>query len=321
MSRSRWRRFWQERQAAWLARRIPPAAWYRLSQRNLFIFPTRLGGLYLGMTLTIFLLGSNYQNNLVLGLAYWMLSLFVVSIHLAHANLSGMEVRMGVPESGHAGEPACFPLAVSATSRRYDLQLSAPGAIADQLACLEQPDRLQILYAQPTRGRLIPPRVRLSSQWPLGLLRCWTWLDTGQEALIFPQPRTCQLDWLALSDPGDLRANAGRQIRSGLDEMQGIRPYRPGESLGQIAWKQVARGRGLVSKEFATPLPATCLFSLAQTPGVDVDERLSRLTYQLEQLERQQGRYALDLGYRQVPPGQGPDHLQQCLTALALYVD
>ncbi len=320
MSLSRLRAFWRARQHGWLARRIPCAAHYHLSHRNLFILPTRLGWIFLAMTLTIFLLGSNYQNNLVLGLAYWMFSLFVVSIYLAHTNLSGMRVDVLAAQSGHAGEPAVFPLQVTSQRPRYDLQLSAPGAVADQLACLSDIERLQLIYTQPVRGRLMPPRVRLASQWPLGLLTCWTLLDLGQEAVIFPRLQRCEMDWSALAAPATTGGMPTQQIRHGQDEMQGLRPYRSGESLAQVAWKQVARGRGLVSKEFATPVPASCLLSLAQMTGEEVEMQLSKLAYQLAQLEQVQARYALDLGSVQIPPGTGPAHHLRCLTALALYV-
>lgn len=319
--RQRLHSFWQTRQSAWLDRRIPRAEHYQLSHRNLFIFPTRLGWIYLGMTLTIFLLGSNYQNNLVLGLAYWMFSLLVVSIYLAHANLSGLQVQVEAPHSGHAGEPALFPLQLTGARQHYALQLSVPQAVADQLATLDGSERVQLVYTRPVRGRLIPPRVRLSSQWPLGLLSCWTLLDTGQETVIFPRVQACEIDWATQAYPVDAAGVVTQQLRHGQDEMQGIRPYRQGESLAQVAWKQVAQGRGWVSKEFATPVPACCLLSLARVSGEDIEMRLSRLTFQLLQLEQMQTRYALDLGAVQIPPGQGPAHQLRCLTALALYAD
>ena len=104
-----------------------------------------------------------------------------------------------------------------------------------------------------------------------------------------------------------------------MDEMQGVRPYRPGESLSQIAWKQVAQGRGMVSKEFMTPLPAQCWLELHKTSGTTLEERLSRLCYQVQTLEQQGVRYGLLLGQQSIPPGEGNMHQTACLTALALY--
>ena len=72
--------FWQRRAARWLARRIPPASRLTLGYRNLFILPSRLGYQYLLLLGALFVLGTNYQNNLVLALAYLLLSLFITTL-------------------------------------------------------------------------------------------------------------------------------------------------------------------------------------------------------------------------------------------------
>ena len=58
--------------------------------RSLFILPTRLGLCYLLVMLAIYLLGTNYQNNLVLLVAYALGSLFMVTMWLTHRNLLGL---------------------------------------------------------------------------------------------------------------------------------------------------------------------------------------------------------------------------------------
>ncbi len=94
---------WQQRMTAWLDHRIPPASQYRLNRHNLFIFPSHTGWVYLCLTVAIFLLGSNYENNLVLALAYLLFSLFVVSMHYCHYNLSGLTVDAMTAPTGYAG--------------------------------------------------------------------------------------------------------------------------------------------------------------------------------------------------------------------------
>ncbi|EOG7035816.1 hypothetical protein ACLH5N_004693, partial [Aeromonas salmonicida] len=65
-----WRRFREQWQQRWLTRRIPPARQMTLGRRSLFILPTRMGLLYLLVMSAIYLLGTNYQNNLVLLVSY-----------------------------------------------------------------------------------------------------------------------------------------------------------------------------------------------------------------------------------------------------------
>ena len=68
-----------------------------------------------------------------------------------------------------------------------------------------------------------------------------------------------------------------------------------------------------------TPLPAQCWLELHKTPGNALEERLSRLCYQVQTLEQQGVRYGLLLGQQSIPPGEGSMHQTACLTALALY--
>jgi Uncharacterized conserved protein (some members contain a von Willebrand factor type A (vWA) domain) len=312
---------WQQRMADWLAQRIPPAAQITLNRHNLFIFPSRTGGVYLALTAAIFLLGSNYENNLVLALAYLLFSLFVISMHYCHFNLSGLHIEAIPTSTSYAGKTVRFQIQIHTRSRRrYDLHLTADGAIGEHLPELAAQDQLGVSFLTQRRGWLHPGRLRLSSQWPLGLLQCWTLIDLQQRVLVYPQPQPCELQLQAddAMASGDRAVSAHHQT-TGMDEIQGVRPYRPGESLSQIAWKQVAQGRGWVSKEFSTPLPEQCWLELRKTPGYTLEEKLSHLCYQLQLLERQGSRYGLLLGQQRIPPGAGEPHQTACLTALALY--
>lgn len=318
----RWyRQRWQQYRADWLDKRIPPASQLRLDRHNLFIFPSRTGRVYLALVVAIFLLGSNYENNLVLALAYLLFSLFVISIYYGHTNLSGLQLEAIAPQPVCAGQPLRFQLRLLSGARvRHDLQLDADGAVGEYLPQLDDRDQLGISFLTGKRGWLRPGRLRLSSQWPLGLLECWTLLDLQQLGLVYPQPMLCDIQLQADDhQPADSATAASPRQSGGMDEMQGVRPYRPGESLNQIAWKQVARGRGLVSKEFMTPLPAQCWLELQKTPGNTLEERLSRLCYQVQQLAQQQVHYGLLLGQQRISPGSGDTHQTACLTALALY--
>ena len=67
---------WQRNANNWLNKRIPAATRFSLNHKNIFIFPSRFGGLYLFLCLGLFILGTNYQNNLMILLCYFLVSLF-----------------------------------------------------------------------------------------------------------------------------------------------------------------------------------------------------------------------------------------------------
>ena len=76
-----------------------------LNRKNLYTFPNFTGLIYLLITAVIWLLGTNYQNNLILGLSYLLVSIFVVGILHAFANLAGISIRFVGARPAFAGEP------------------------------------------------------------------------------------------------------------------------------------------------------------------------------------------------------------------------
>ena len=79
--------FLQSRLNRWLARRIPQKKSHRLQHNNIFILPAKAGMGFILLILLLWLLGTNYQNNLVLGVAFLLLALMVMCIHHKYGNL------------------------------------------------------------------------------------------------------------------------------------------------------------------------------------------------------------------------------------------
>ena len=328
MIRAALARLWQPRWHRWIERRLPPAPRVQLHHSTLFIFPSRFGALYLLMVLMLYLLGTNFQNNLILAMALLLLSLFVTCIWHCYRNLAGLTISALSTDPHFVGQSLRFAVQLTADERpRYAIQLSAEGSADELLPELQQQGTLGVTFHPQRRGWFKPARLRLASHYPLGLLRCWTLLDLQQQALIYPAPIAGPLPLSA--GPGTDEASATDSAavlprpgqHTGSDELVGLRPYRPGESLSQIAWRQQAQGRGLFSKEFAAEPWQHPWLRLAHTPGQDLEEQLSRLSYAVLQLSQQQQRYGLDLGAWRLDPASGAGQRLSALEALALYGD
>ena len=65
-----------------------------------------------------------------LALAYLLFSLFVVSMHYCHYNLSGLVDALSAP-TGYAGQSLRFLVQLQTERPRYDLQLSAMDGLGD----------------------------------------------------------------------------------------------------------------------------------------------------------------------------------------------
>ena len=96
------RQAWRERMTAWLDRRIPPAPGHQLDLRSIFIIPSRFGWLYLLLCISLFVLGTNYQNNLMLLLCFIMLAILLINLHASYWNFARLSLNLKAIPPGYA---------------------------------------------------------------------------------------------------------------------------------------------------------------------------------------------------------------------------
>lgn len=306
-----WRERWQRR---WLARRIPPARQMTLGPRSLFILPTRMGLLYLLVMIAIYLLGTNYQNNLVLLVSYCLGSLFMAAMWLTHRNLLGLALLGGPAVLGEAGSQ--LPMRVTVQSPRpvQALHFSLNEGSLWLAQAGSAPQCLTLAVQGLRRGRLPLGRLRVESRYPLGLFRCWSLLDLQLEAWLSPKP----LHGLLRNE--ELSAQHGAQGQPGpapLGDFDMLRAYQSGEPFGRIAWKQLAQGRGLLVKQFHEPRQDDTHLSLARVTGTDLEQRLAVLAWWCGDYGRRGIPFTLTLAGQTLGPDCGPAFLQRCQLALA----
>src|ERR687889_485407 len=117
-ARGRFRTWWQSR--------LPLSDTIALTQRNVYILPTR-PGFMLGATLLILLIASiNYQLNLGYLLTFLLAGCGVVAMHVCHATLRGLTMTLGAPEPQFAGASATLTVTLinERDSVRYGIGLA-----------------------------------------------------------------------------------------------------------------------------------------------------------------------------------------------------
>ncbi|MDZ4261318.1 MAG: DUF58 domain-containing protein [Pseudomonadota bacterium] len=312
---SSWRASWEARFYRWIDQRSPRTRQVQLNRKNLYTFPNRTGLLYLSITFVIWLLGTNYQNNLILGLSYLLVSIFVVSILHAFANLAGISVRFVGARPAYAGDPAAFVLELSCINKTGcdNLELCWQNGETQVITLNHNEPQQVIVRAQSTqRGHLRPGRLLVQSRFPLGIIRCWTWLNLDATALIYPVP--------IITDEPHAQANGGREEGSasqrGGDDFSGLRDYQAGDPIKHIAWKQYAQDKGLFTKEYEAYFSAEKWLDW-DSLNHPQELRLSGLCYWALEYERRQIPYGLRLPGLNLTPAIGEHHLQAVLTALA----
>jgi uncharacterized protein (DUF58 family) len=308
----------RQRFGQWIDRRIPPARSVTLDQKRIFIFPSRTGLFFALCLLVMLMTAVNYQNNMSYALTFLLSTLFVVAILHTYANLSGLTIRALRANPVFPGQQSEFSIQVERGDERehFALHLKWPESAAALINVADQ-DSVQVRLRMPVgnRGWYSPGRLLLESTYPLGLLRCWTWIDLDLCALVYPQPLPSpELPGLATDQP-----DGAAEPIAGSDDFYGFREYRPGDSLRQIYWKGLARGQGVQTKQYVAYASRSVWLDWEMFPGVGTEPRLSHLCYWVLQFESRNEEYGLRLPGVVLPPGVGERHRERALQALALY--
>jgi uncharacterized protein (DUF58 family) len=295
-----------------------PTGAVKISPRQIYILPTRYGVIY-GLLLLLLLIGSiNYGNNLAFSLTFLLAGLGVVAMLHTWRNLAGLELIAGTNKPVFAGQTANFELHLtnSRNSERPNikLQTSKQNGTAIDLDSRSR-GTIKIHEKSKNRGILNLGRVTVSTSYPLGLLRAWSYVALDTTCLVYPKPASNKPP--STSSDYD-RSNSGYK-GVGVDDFMGIRAYRSGDTPKQIHWKAFASERGLQTKQFGGDRADRVWLEWRSMPGTEVEERLSRICRGVLDACEQEQEFGLRIPGTEIDPSHGQAHRHKCLAALAMY--
>ena len=300
-----------------------------ISQRRVFILPTR-PGLGFALLLAVLLIGSvNYALGLGFGLTFLALSCALVDMVATYRNLAHLHLQQARVAPVFAGQEAQFVLQVSNRTRlaRYAVRadfsdVREPRHVADIAAGAQA--TLSLALPTTTRGWLAPGRIKLSTRFPLGLFNAWSYWRASTRALVYPRPED-GAPGLPLLLPTWASDSRSSLRTAGQDDFAGVRNYQVGDSPRQMAWRQIARldpsiGGALVSKHFEGGGGIDLVLDFDALPAsLDLELRLSRMTRWVLEAEARALPYAFRLGALRLDASNGAAHQGACLRALALH--
>jgi uncharacterized protein (DUF58 family) len=302
----------------WIDRRTRLESESHLNHKRLYILPSKAGLGFLVLIFALWLLATNFENNLVFMLCFLLLALWVVSIHFTHGTLSGLRVKPVRAQSVFKGEAAAVELCFSQVRPRSREQVLLRFAGGEPLMItLNKAGDTFVTVLAPTtrRGFLDPGLLTVESVYPVGLMRVWAYLHFRFDAAVFPAPT-----------PDIVRASGRRGSgeghysgTSGSEEYVGLKTFEVGDSLRHVAWKQYAREQGLWSKQYGDSVDSRVWIDWEDYAGMDTEQRLSRMTWQVCECEAQGKVFGLRLPGEELPPNQGSAHRQSALRRLALH--
>lgn len=293
---------------------------HKMNHKSLFIFPTKQGFVFFLIILVLWVLGTNYQNNLILALAFFMASLFVLAILSTYQSMNGLRFDWVSADEAFAGETFNIRVRIhSRTKHPASFFSIAWRGIGDSLSrhelngCEEQ--EIHIPYFSAERGRYTLPMMKIESVFPFGIVRCWTWLHWRAHVVVYPAPVN---GTLGISDVGEGGEADGFHPVKGGDDYSGLKAYVAGDPLRRIAWKSFARGRGLNVKEFGESLSAEKWIDFQAVNASNHEEKLSIMCFWVMHYVQQNEHFGVVLPRQKLNPNTGEAHRQKCLEALAL---
>ncbi len=328
----------------WFASRAPKSDSATLNLRNVYIFFSREGMLYAVLLIITFIAGINYGNNLVLGLCFYLVSVWLISFHVTFAHISGLQVRLLEVTMAEAGAPVWVTLQLRSESRQPRRQLlfsfeqtsgtansekdkkahkkikhSANNQQSILVTRLQGEQIIRLPVPTHNRGQFELPRLKIKTVYPLGIMRAWSYVYFARTAWVYPKPEV--FDWqaqYAVASQEDLPT--GGQYRQGQDDFERLDNYVEGESLARVSWGHVARGQGMLTKHFADPVGHEQTLDYADMPAAHHEQKLAQLAYGAMKLGELGVIFHMRLPndtHLAAPMGEGDSFAQACLLRLA----
>lgn len=314
---------------AWLARRSPVSDRVRLTNRNVYIFPSKSGWLLVSVLLVMLLTAINYQNSLIFGACFWLGSVFAVLIWHTWKNLASLEIMATDEVAGFVDDVVHVNQFLKAvdSNPHYHVQVRWRVPIPEDNGAhgvdLEpgQSESLMLNYRIHRRGWNETPRLEVFTRYPLGILTAWSVIQLNHPVLGFPNPLFDVAP--TIMDGGDMGDDEATHFvhsskQSGSD-FDGLLPYIEGDSLKKVDWKRYAKTEELVTKSFVAPPVSNHWLKYDDFQGMTVEKRLSAMAGWVIKWTEQNQQFGLSLPHSQIAPNRGEQHQFNCLRALALY--
>lgn len=301
--------------------RAPEASPITLTQRRVYVLPTRQGLAY-AVALLVMLVGAiNYNLSLGYALVFLLAGLGITAILHTFRNLVQLRIAPGRCEPVFAGELANFGIVLTnlRDETRPAIRLRLPAQTSIEVEILRQSSfEARLTLPAAHRGWLPLPRVTLETNYPLGLVRAWSYAAPDQRCLVYPAPAETAPPLPAT--PGE--DGGAVRLAAGMEDFAGLRRHQPADPPRHVAWKAAARQNSglLLTKLFTGAAAHTLWFDWDVMPATqDVETRLSVLTRWICDAHNAGLAWGLSLPGSELAPAGDDIHFHACLKLLALY--
>jgi uncharacterized protein (DUF58 family) len=223
---------------------------------------TREGWIYIGGVLVVALAALNTGNNLLFLILSSLIAVILMSGILSSITLSGVAMRLELPEHIFAGQPVralvelenekltlpSFSLRVEAAKKKN----SPPAALLETAVYFPYlPKRERVRQSVPItfarRGAYRQDAFRIVTRFPFGFLQKAHRVELQTEAVVYPSVEPAR-EFIEIL-PG-LQGALESLSKGGGHDLYALRDYVPTDSARHVHWKASARLGSLMVREF-----------------------------------------------------------------------
>jgi hypothetical protein len=320
--------WWADKQSSWMHQRIA-AGPHLLGKRSVFILPTRQG-FYLAFFLLAMLLACiNYNLSLGYMLTFFVFAVGMGAMHRTHQNLLGTRIEALPAAPVFAGEPVALPIKLDNPSRLIKHAITvAPRGEPSRAVHASLPsqgsDTPGLTLAPLPRGIHRLPALEISSSYPLGLWRAWSYAFSLGTVTVYPEAKSPLPQLLALPQHSAQAAMPVNNIRDNQGDAVSHLESVTVATARAIHWPALAKGQlaqRLLDND--TPLSQGVMLALAGCTVTGTEAQLSQLCFAIQHCAANGVPFVLHVqGMRYPASGQASleaAHIEQCLHALAAY--
>ncbi|CAB9493452.1 DUF58 domain-containing protein [Alteromonas macleodii] len=303
--------YFKQRLLKWLDKRVPASPEHHLNLNSIFILPSGFGWSFIILSLCLFLLGTNYQNNLMLLLSYLCLSIMLLTLFYTHKNFARLALKALPPDSFHCNldgeihlqiiphkntptKPCSGVLSVkwlnvvrtanTHTQKTTDGDTSAflernfSFALNTHLGSNKgQRQSLRVPLQIPKRGLFTLGRMTIACDFPLGLYKCWTHLDFDQQVIVYAKPQEGPITINRIANTDESKNVSELSHPTSSEDFYALKDYEVGQPLNRVSWKHVAKNGNWVSKSFTSLQSDSYILSIPS--NTDLETAVSALTH------------------------------------------
>lgn len=312
----RWQAYWLKA----IEKRSPYLNKVTLNQKKIYIIPSKVSLGYLTCAGLLVIAGINYQNNLVYGLAFWMVAIFVVNIIFTFRNLAGVRFSVIKSDNAKVGENINFTVRLDGIGEqsKFNLFLESTGGQQTKIDLSTKKYFDWIVCTQGLkRGPVNAPRIKIFTTYPLGLAYAWGYVFLNANAWCFPESK-----WYATGHNSSHDSDEEKQdrlVKSGSHDFYQLANYQQGDKLNRIYWPALAKNNQWLVKEFVDYHGDELWLNFDDYPELQTENRLQYLAYLIEKAQSNNNLYGLKIAATVIEPNNSMAHQNICMLALAKY--